>query len=88
MEVGNNLPAIDLIIIIVYMFGILAAGIWVVRKEKMTSSKYFLAGRSLNWVLIGAALFASNIFVFLASASFLSHLLCLCIAYHIISCLL
>ncbi|MFC2118218.1 sodium/solute symporter [Bacteroidota bacterium] len=74
MEGGNNLPAIDLIIIIVYMFGILAAGIWVVRKEKMTSSKYFLAGRSLNWVLIGAALFASNIstihLVGLASAGF------------------
>ena len=70
----SNLPAIDLIIIIVYMFGILAAGVWVVRKQKMTSSKYFLAGRSLKWPLIGAALFASNIstihLVGLASAGF------------------
>jgi len=27
----------------------------------MTSNNYFLAGRSLNWVIVGAALFASNI---------------------------
>jgi len=70
----SNLPTIDLIIIIIYMFGILAVGVWVVRKQKMTSSKYFLAGRSLNWVVIGAALFASNIstihLVGLASAGF------------------
>lgn len=70
----SNLPTIDLIIIIVYMFGILAVGVWVVRKQKMTSNKYFLAGRSLNWVVIGAALFASNIstihLVGLASAGF------------------
>ena len=56
-----NIPLADLIIIIVYLVGILGVGIWVVRKQKMTSNAYFLAGRSLNWVFIGAALFASNI---------------------------
>ena len=69
-----KIPLLDLFIIIFYMIGILVAGIWVVRKQKMTSNSYFLAGRSLNWVFIGAALFASNIstihMVGLAAAGF------------------
>jgi SSS family solute:Na+ symporter len=32
-----------------------------VRLKKMTSDGYFLAGRGLNWIMVGAALFASNI---------------------------
>ena len=56
-----SIPVIDLIIIIVYMVGILAAGILSVRKMKLTSQGYFLAGRSLKWGMVGAALFASNI---------------------------
>jgi SSS family solute:Na+ symporter len=56
-----SIPVLDLIIIIVYMVGILAAGILSVRKMKLTSQGYFLAGRSLKWGMVGAALFASNI---------------------------
>ena len=56
-----KIPTLDFIIIIVYLIGILVVGIWVVRKQKMTTSSYFLAGRSLNWAFVGAALFASNI---------------------------
>lgn len=71
---GIKIPLLDLIIIVVYMLGILAVGILVVKKRQMTSSSYFLAGRSLNWALVGAALFASNIstihLVGLASAGF------------------
>jgi SSS family solute:Na+ symporter len=71
---GLQIPLIDLVIVIVYMLGILVVGVWVVRKQKMTSHSYFLAGRSLNWALVGAALFASNIstihMVGLASAGF------------------
>lgn len=48
-------------IIIFYLTGILVLGLWSVRKQKMSSSNYFLAGRSLKWPVIGAALFASNI---------------------------
>lgn len=61
MESGISIPIFDLVIIVVYLIGILAVGIWVVRRQKMTTSSYFLAGRSLNWALVGAALFASNI---------------------------
>jgi SSS family solute:Na+ symporter len=52
---------IDLIIIIIYIIGILFIGLWSVRKSKMTSDNYFLAGRGLKWLIVGAALFASNI---------------------------
>jgi len=57
----NNISVIDLTIIIVYLLGILIIGILSGRSKKMTSERYFLAGRGLNWILIGAALFASNI---------------------------
>jgi len=56
-----NINTIDLIIIVVYLVGILLVGILSVRLRKMTSEGYFLAGRGLSWVLVGAALFASNI---------------------------
>jgi len=69
-----KIPTLDLIIIIVYLLGILLAGVWGLRRKKMTSESYFLAGRSLKWPMIGAALFASNIstihLVGLASAGF------------------
>lgn len=61
MHSAISIPLLDLLIIIVYLIGILAVGVWVVRHQKMTSNSYFLAGRSLNWALVGAALFASNI---------------------------
>ncbi len=57
----NSISTIDLTIIVVYLLGILVIGIWSGRSKKMTSERYFLAGRGLNWIVIGAALFASNI---------------------------
>jgi SSS family solute:Na+ symporter len=41
--------------------GILGYGLYSVRKTRMTSNNYFLAGRSSKWMVVGAALFASNI---------------------------
>lgn len=58
---NNTINLIDSSIIVVYLIGILVIGIFSVRLRKMTSEGYFLAGRGLNWVLVGAALFASNI---------------------------
>ena len=55
------IPLLDLLIIVGYLSGILAVGILSVRKMKLTSQGYFLAGRSLRWGMVGAALFASNI---------------------------
>ena len=52
---------IDSVVIVFYILGILAIGLWVVRKKSMNAATYFLAGHSLKWPVIGAALFASNI---------------------------
>lgn len=43
------------------MLAMLTIGVVVATRKKMTSNNYFLAGRSLSWVIIGASLFASNI---------------------------
>ncbi|WP_299549858.1 sodium:solute symporter [Seonamhaeicola sp.] len=56
-----KISAIDLVVILVYLIGIVLVGLWSTRKSKMTSENYFLAGRGLGWASIGAALFASNI---------------------------
>ncbi len=56
-----QISTIDLIIILAYLIGIVALGIFATRKQQLTSENYFLAGRKLSWPTIGAALFASNI---------------------------
>lgn len=61
VEVELRIPLLDLIIIISYLIGIVVVGLLSVRKIKITSHTYFLAGRSLPWGMVGAALFASNI---------------------------
>jgi len=53
---------LDLAVILIYMVAIVTAGLLSsMRKRKMSSDDYFLAGRGLNWAMVGAALFASNI---------------------------
>jgi len=71
---------IDLTIIIIYMLGIIALGIWAgVRRKEAKGADYFLAGKSLRWPLIGMALFATNIstihLVMLAESGYCSGLL-------------
>jgi SSS family solute:Na+ symporter len=56
-----GIPALDLIIIIVYMLGILAIGVLSTRSMGRTASGYFLADRSLRWGMVGSAMFAANI---------------------------
>lgn len=56
-----NLDLIDLVVIGAYFVVILAIGYWAARREKLESADYFLAGRDVGWLAIGASLFASNI---------------------------
>jgi solute:Na+ symporter, SSS family len=56
-----RIPVLDLGIIVAYIVVILAIGILSTRKSKVTGQVFFLAGRSLPWGVVGAALFASNI---------------------------
>ena len=60
-SVKMSIHVLDLIIIIAYLVGIVAVGMWSVRKQKQNSQAYFLAGRSLGWKMVGASLFAANI---------------------------
>jgi len=57
MQIG----LIDSVIVVAYMVGIIAIGLFASRRQAKTSSGYFLAGRSLGWPVIGLALFATNI---------------------------
>ena len=57
----NNLPALDLVVIVGYFAILLGIGVWAARREKQVSSDYFLAGRDVGWLAVGASLFASNI---------------------------
>ena len=55
---------IDWVVFFIYASIIVFTGLWVSRTkkgEKKTTSDYFLAGRSLPWWTIGAALLAANI---------------------------
>jgi SSS family solute:Na+ symporter len=57
----NNLQALDLVVIAGYFLVLLGIGYWAARREKNVSSDYFLAGRDVGWLAVGASLFASNI---------------------------
>jgi SSS family solute:Na+ symporter len=55
------LHPVDWIIVLVY-FGIILGLAWkIMRQKQRTSDEYFLAGRNLGWLIIGASIFASNI---------------------------
>jgi len=53
--------SLDLAIVVAYLAGILTIGLLSTRTGKVTGSVFFLAGRSMRWWIVGAALFASNI---------------------------
>jgi len=55
-----QISALDSLIIIVFFAFVVVVGLYKSRKEK-TSEDYFLAGRGLNWWLIGFSLIAANI---------------------------
>ncbi|NIP22896.1 MAG: sodium/solute symporter, partial [Phycisphaerae bacterium] len=58
-QIGTHTP--DLVIIISYLIGIMALGIWAGYRKKTSTTQFFLAGKSLKWPMIGAALFTANI---------------------------
>jgi len=52
---------IDLTIVVLYLLGITGIGVLAGRRQRDTSTGYFLASRSLSWPTVGLALFATNI---------------------------
>lgn len=61
MTPSLHVPLLDLLIVVAYIVALLLAGIVSARRTKVTGQIFFLAGRSLSWGVVGAALFASNI---------------------------
>ena len=57
----RNLQLLDLAVIGGYFLVLLWISVWAARREKILSSDYFLAGRDVGWLAVGASLFASNI---------------------------
>lgn len=59
-----RLGPIDIITAVTYLFGIVAIGLlaaWRHKRKQGAADEYFLAGKSLGWLSIGMALFATNI---------------------------
>ena len=56
----EGIATLDLVIIGIYFFTVLAVGLFIARTTK-TGEDLFLGGRSFGWGLIGLSLFASNI---------------------------
>jgi len=61
MATHLRIPVLDFVIIVCYIVAVLLIGIFASKKGKVTGQVFFLAGRSLPWGVVGAALFASNI---------------------------
>eukprot|EP00057_Strongylocentrotus_purpuratus_P004553 XP_003728937.1 PREDICTED: sodium/myo-inositol cotransporter 2 [Strongylocentrotus purpuratus] len=58
----GSLATADIIIIVLYFIFVIIVGLWSMYKtNRSNASGYFLAGRSMLWLPIGASLFASNI---------------------------
>ena len=58
---GSALGTLDWIVLIGYFAILFGLAWWVILKNKDTADDYFLAGRNLGWLIIGASIFASNI---------------------------
>lgn len=56
-----NVSIIDVAVIVIYLVGITAFGIWMGYRRNTSSQQYFLANKSLGWFTVGAAVFTSNI---------------------------
>jgi SSS family solute:Na+ symporter len=52
---------VDTTVLLTYLIGITAFGIWVGFRRNASSEQYFLANKSLGWFTVGAAVFTSNI---------------------------
>jgi len=58
---GSKVAVTDMVIVFIYLIGIMIIGILAGYRKNTTSEQFFLAGKSLRWPMIGAALFTANI---------------------------
>jgi SSS family solute:Na+ symporter len=55
------MATLDWLVIAAYFVVLLGIAWWVILRGKDTAEDYFLSGRSLGWLVVGASIFASNI---------------------------
>ncbi len=55
------MATLDWIVVTGYFLLLLGITWWVILRNKATAEDYFLSGRSLGWLVVGASIFASNI---------------------------
>ncbi|XP_077551404.1 uncharacterized protein LOC144165167 isoform X5 [Haemaphysalis longicornis] len=61
-QLETTLGGADLAVLVIYLASVLGVGLWAsIRGRHDSTSDYFLGGRNMNWVLVGASLFASNV---------------------------
>lgn len=58
---NTSLETLDWIVLGGYFAILLGIAWWVIRQKNKTTEDYFLAGRNVGWLVIGASIFASNI---------------------------
>ncbi|XP_031725447.1 sodium/myo-inositol cotransporter [Anarrhichthys ocellatus] len=59
---GPGMETVDVAVVALYFVLVLAIGFFAMRKaNRSTVHGYFLAGRSMTWIVVGASLFVSNI---------------------------
>lgn len=56
-----HLQVVDFLIIALYFFALMGMAWWLSGRKLKESSGYFLAGRDMGWLVIGASIFISNI---------------------------
>src|SRR5258706_15360075 len=57
----TKLAALDLVATALFFGARLGIGYWALRRNRNASADYFLAGRDVGWLAIGASLFSTNI---------------------------
>ncbi|CAL8305784.1 unnamed protein product [Merluccius merluccius] len=59
---GAILQTVDILVLVLYFVVVMAVGLWSMwRTKRSTVDGYFLAGKNMTWLPVGASLFASNI---------------------------
>lgn len=61
-QLEATLHGADVAVVVIYLASVLGVGLWAsIRGRHDSTSDYFLGGRSMHWILVGASLFASNV---------------------------
>ncbi|XP_067938623.1 sodium/glucose cotransporter 4-like [Watersipora subatra] len=61
LAANSKLHWSDYFVLVLYFLIVIGVGIWSSCLNRGSVGGYFLAGRNMNWILVGASLFASNI---------------------------